>query len=165
MEERESRAIARLLHEARLPRMKTLEAFEFDRSDADLPESGRGPAQVGHSRGWANIRQHKWANIHCHRQHRLHGFLEFFGWAESDPFAGGNLDGLASRRIPVALLEMSGGNRHQVTQHAFGLLLRQIMALRQNGCDLLECDGDLWRGLDWSRPLCGRGDYLRWRQD
>jgi DNA replication protein DnaC len=32
MEERESRAIARLLHEARLPRMKTLDAFEFERS-------------------------------------------------------------------------------------------------------------------------------------
>src|ERR1700712_5984260 len=32
MEERESRAITRLLHEARLPRMKTLEVFEFDRS-------------------------------------------------------------------------------------------------------------------------------------
>ena len=32
MEERESRAITRLLHEAKLPRMKTLEAFEFDRS-------------------------------------------------------------------------------------------------------------------------------------
>ena len=32
MEERESRATARLLHEARLPRMKTLDAFEFDRS-------------------------------------------------------------------------------------------------------------------------------------
>ncbi len=32
MEERESRAIARLLHEARLPRMKTLNEFEFDRS-------------------------------------------------------------------------------------------------------------------------------------
>ena len=32
MEERESRAIARLLHEARLPRMKTLDEFEFDRS-------------------------------------------------------------------------------------------------------------------------------------
>jgi DNA replication protein DnaC len=32
IEERESRTIARLLHEARLPRMKTLEAFEFDRS-------------------------------------------------------------------------------------------------------------------------------------
>ena len=32
MEERESRAIARLLHEARLPRMKTLDGFEFDRS-------------------------------------------------------------------------------------------------------------------------------------
>ena len=28
----QSRAIARLLHEAQLPRMKTLEAFEFDRS-------------------------------------------------------------------------------------------------------------------------------------
>src|ERR1700726_2323978 len=39
MEERESRAIARLLHEARLPRMKTLEAFEFDRS-------GASPAQL-----------------------------------------------------------------------------------------------------------------------
>src|SRR3954466_7103697 len=32
MEARESHAIARLLHEAKLPRMKTLEAFEFDRS-------------------------------------------------------------------------------------------------------------------------------------
>ena len=32
MEERETRAIARLLNEARLPRMKTLEGFEFDRS-------------------------------------------------------------------------------------------------------------------------------------
>src|SRR3954471_7576521 len=30
--EMEERAIARLLHEAKLPRMKTLEAFEFDRS-------------------------------------------------------------------------------------------------------------------------------------
>src|SRR4051794_41724740 len=32
MEERESRAIGRLLHEAKLPRMKTLDGFEFDRS-------------------------------------------------------------------------------------------------------------------------------------
>ncbi len=32
MEERERRAIARLPHEARLPRMKTLDAFAFDRS-------------------------------------------------------------------------------------------------------------------------------------
>jgi hypothetical protein len=32
MEERETRAIARLLNEARLPRMKTLEGFEFERS-------------------------------------------------------------------------------------------------------------------------------------
>jgi DNA replication protein DnaC len=46
MEERESRAIARLLHEARLPRMKTLDAFEFERSGVsagqirDLAEGG-----------------------------------------------------------------------------------------------------------------------------
>ena len=33
MEERESRAITRLLQEAKLPRMKTLDAFEFDRSE------------------------------------------------------------------------------------------------------------------------------------
>jgi DNA replication protein DnaC len=32
MEERESRAIARLLHQAQLPRMKTLDEFEFTRS-------------------------------------------------------------------------------------------------------------------------------------
>src|SRR5271163_5054840 len=32
IEERESRAISRLLHEARLPRMKTLDEFEFSRS-------------------------------------------------------------------------------------------------------------------------------------
>ena len=45
MEERESRAIARLLQEARLPRMKTLEAFEFDRSGvsaAATARAGRG---------------------------------------------------------------------------------------------------------------------------
>ena len=45
MEERESRAIARLLHEARLPRMKTLEAFEFDRSGVSAgatAHAGRG---------------------------------------------------------------------------------------------------------------------------
>jgi DNA replication protein DnaC len=32
MEERENRAIVRRLHEAKLPRMKTLDGFEFDRS-------------------------------------------------------------------------------------------------------------------------------------
>ena len=32
LEEREARAITRLLHDARLPRMKTLDGFEFDRS-------------------------------------------------------------------------------------------------------------------------------------
>ena len=39
MEERESRAIGRLLHEARLPRMKTLDAFEFDRSGVSASPS------------------------------------------------------------------------------------------------------------------------------
>ena len=38
MEERESRAVTRLLHEARLPRMKTLEGFEFDRSSVSAPQ-------------------------------------------------------------------------------------------------------------------------------
>jgi DNA replication protein DnaC len=38
MEERESRAITRLLHEANLPRMKTLEAFEFDHSDVSAAQ-------------------------------------------------------------------------------------------------------------------------------
>jgi DNA replication protein DnaC len=38
MEERESRAVTRLLHEARLPRMKTLEGFEFDRSGVSAPQ-------------------------------------------------------------------------------------------------------------------------------
>lgn len=46
MEERESRAIARLLHEARLPRLKTLDEFEFTRTGIpaarlrDLAEGG-----------------------------------------------------------------------------------------------------------------------------
>src|SRR3979409_2345382 len=38
MEERESRAITRLLHEAKLPRMKTLDAFEFDRSSVSAAQ-------------------------------------------------------------------------------------------------------------------------------
>src|SRR3984957_6879842 len=38
MEEREGRAIARLLHEAKLPRMKTLDAFEFDRSSVSAAQ-------------------------------------------------------------------------------------------------------------------------------
>ncbi len=37
MEERESRAVTRMLHEAQLPRMKTLDAFEFDRSAVSAP--------------------------------------------------------------------------------------------------------------------------------
>ena len=38
LEERESRAVARMLHEARLPRMKTLDAFEFNRSDVSAAQ-------------------------------------------------------------------------------------------------------------------------------
>ena len=38
MEERESRAITRLLQEAKLPRMKTLDAFEFDRSSVSAAQ-------------------------------------------------------------------------------------------------------------------------------
>ena len=38
MEERESRAITRLLHEAKLPRMKTLDGFEFDRSSVSAAQ-------------------------------------------------------------------------------------------------------------------------------
>src|ERR1700709_1803855 len=38
MEGRESRAITRLLHEAKLPRMKTLDAFEFDRSSVSAAQ-------------------------------------------------------------------------------------------------------------------------------
>src|SRR3954465_7367131 len=44
MEERESRAITRLLHEARLPRMKTLDGFEFDRSGVSAAQL-RGVAE------------------------------------------------------------------------------------------------------------------------
>ena len=43
MEEREGRAIARLLHEAKLPQMKTLDAFEFDR----VQRLGRSTAHAG----------------------------------------------------------------------------------------------------------------------
>ena len=38
MEERESRAITRLLREAKPPRMKTLDAFEFDRSSVSAAQ-------------------------------------------------------------------------------------------------------------------------------
>ena len=43
MEERDSRAVTRLLNEARLPRMKTLDGFEFDRSGVS---AAQGCAQV-----------------------------------------------------------------------------------------------------------------------
>jgi hypothetical protein len=46
MEERESRAITRLLHEVRLPRMKTLEAFEFDRSGVSAAQCARWPRAI-----------------------------------------------------------------------------------------------------------------------
>src|SRR3978361_2532856 len=47
IEERESRAITRLLHEAKLPRMKTLDGFEFDRSS--VPPAQRRTLAEGDS--------------------------------------------------------------------------------------------------------------------
>ena len=38
MEEHEGSAVTRMLHEARLPRMKTLNAFEFDRSSVSAAQ-------------------------------------------------------------------------------------------------------------------------------
>ena len=38
MEEHESSAVTRMLHEARLPRMKSLDAFEFDRSSVSAAQ-------------------------------------------------------------------------------------------------------------------------------
>ena len=47
MEDRESRAVARLPREARLPRMKTLAEFEFDRSGVQA-SALRALAEGGH---------------------------------------------------------------------------------------------------------------------
>ena len=43
----------------------------------------------------------------------------------------------------VPFLEVPGRQRHQVPQHGFRLLLRQVMAVRQGGGQMLERDGGL----------------------
>jgi hypothetical protein len=93
----------------------------------------------------------------------LNRLFQFLGWPEGDLLAGLDLDGLAGPRISahpggtilnlehaessqadfVAVLEMAGGQRHQVAQHGFGLLLRQVVALSQFGGHLLERDSGL----------------------
>ena len=111
----------------------------------------------------------------------LDSLLQFLRWPEGDLLAGRDLDRCAGRRVAthpsrsrpylqdaqtgqadfVALLEMLGGQRHQIAQHRFGNLLRQVMAFRQLGCDLLERDGDLRRNRRRSRLLGRCGGLLR----
>ena len=94
---------------------------------------------------------------------RLHRLFQFPGGPERDLLAGLDLDGLAGRRIPshpgrplphledaetgqtdfVALLQMAGGQRHQIAEHGLSLLLRDLMAVGQRGGEVLECDGRL----------------------
>ena len=105
----------------------------------------------------------------------LHGLLQFLGNPEGDLLARLDLDRLAGRRVPshpgrtlphledaeagqadfVALLEVPGCQRHQIAQHGLGLLLRQVMAVRQGGGEMLERDGGLrpWLGrrISWLR--------------
>ena len=50
----------------------------------------------------------------------------------------------------VALLQMAGGQRHQIAQHGLSLLLRDVMAVRQCGGEMLECDGSLGRSFRWA---------------
>ena len=107
----------------------------------------------------------------------LDSLLQFLRWPEGDLFAGRDLDRHAGRWVSthpsrsrpylqyseagqadfVALLEMMDCYRHQFAQHRFGNLLRQVMAFRQLGCDLLERYSDLRRNRRRSR-LLGRWD-------
>ena len=51
--------------------------------------------------------------------------------------------------------------RHQVAQHGLGLLLWQVMAVRQCGGQMLERDGGLYRSFRWGGGLLGAG-ALSW---
>ena len=110
---------------------------------------------------------------------RLYRFLQFLGRPERDLLAGLDLDGLTGRRVPshpgrplphledaeagqtdfVALLQMAGGQRHQIAQHGLSLLLCDVMAVGQRGGEVLEGNGRLrprfswqaWR-LSWQVP-------------
>src|ERR1700755_2797629 len=89
------------------------------------------------------------------------GFLQLLGGAEGDllagldvdRFAGGGIaahaggaladleDAEADNADALALLEWLGDAGDQVAQDRFGLLLRQLMLLRQRCREMLECDG------------------------
>ncbi len=56
--------------------------------------------------------------------------------------------------------------RHQVAQYSLGLSLRQVMAVRQGGGQMLERDSRLWRGFRRVSGFLGcGGSFLGWRHD
>src|SRR4051812_14316630 len=89
------------------------------------------------------------------------GFLQFLGGAEGDFLAGLDLDWFAGCGVAanaarafanlkdaeaddadeVALLQMFGYARHQVSEDGLCLLLGQFMLFGQCRCEMLECDG------------------------
>jgi hypothetical protein len=132
-----------------------------------------------------NSASHRAADSHG-AERLLHRFLGFLGRPERDLLAGLDLGRLASRRVPsrpsgtlsapgecrarsvgpIALLEVPGRERHQVAQHGLGLLLWQVMAVRQGGGQMLERDGHLRRGFRRGGGLLGcGGGFLGWRDD
>ena len=66
-------------------------------------------------------------------------------WVAAHP--GGTLPNLEDTETGqpnfVALLEVPGGQRHQIAQDGLGLLLRQVVTVRQGGGQMLERDSDL----------------------
>jgi hypothetical protein len=60
----------------------------------------------------------------------------------------------------IAPLQMAGCQRYQVAKHGLGLPLRQVMAVRQGGGQMLECDGGLCRILRRSGGLLRRFWWL-----
>ena len=97
----------------------------------------------------------------------LNRLFQFLGCSEGDLLARFDFDGLAGSWISthpsrmildlrdaetgqpdfVAVLKVVGGERYQITQDSFGLLLRQVMALGQFGSHLPERDGSPRRCL------------------
>ena len=104
----------------------------------------------------------------------LNGLFQFLGRPERNLLAGLDLDGLASRRVPShpggplphledaetgqtdfgALLQMAGGQRHQIAEHGLSLFLRDLMAVCQRGGEVLECDRRLCGSFRWGGFLC-----------
>ena len=110
----------------------------------------------------------------------LYRFFQFLRRPERDLLAGFDLDGLAGRRVAthpgrplphlkdaetgqpdfVTLFQMAGGQRYQIAQHCFSLLLRDVMAVGQRGGEVLECDGRLDGRFGWGGFLRRLGDLL-----